>query len=122
MSAAITAAETTILSDYLQRLAHDACSKAFASQWSNGRHGITEREHLRACAHGHTHLYCFERPSTYANRPTVSVVSEPSAVVAWAMESWGNWILQGRPATWSTEASDALRAAAAIKRGEFFIL
>jgi hypothetical protein len=118
--------KTAILSDYLQRLAHDACLKASESQWSHPRHGIKERQYLEACANGRSHLHCFERPATwprtYAPRPTVNFVDGPSTVVAWALESWGNWILQGRAATWSTEASDALRAAEAIKRGEFFIL
>jgi hypothetical protein len=113
---------TAILSDYLQRLAHDACQKAISAEWSSSHHGSAERQHLQDCAHGRAHLHCFERPSTYGNRPTVAAVSPASAVVAWALENWGNWILQGRPATWSTEASDALKTAAAIKRGQFFIL
>jgi hypothetical protein len=108
------------VADYLQALASRATEKALASQWSHPRHGVKERNALRLLSQGFLKVHSFDRNQRTLERPKASFVTSVDSVLAWALESYGNWILQGRPATFNTEASDALRMAAKVKDGTFF--
>jgi hypothetical protein len=108
------------VTDYLQALATRATGKALASQWSHPRHGIKERNALRLLSQEFLKIHCFDRDQRTMERPKATFVTSTDSVLAWALESYGNWILQGRPEAFNTEASDALRMAAKVKDGTFF--
>jgi len=106
------------VADYLRAIANTACQKAYLT-WDNPRHTATEREHLRGLATGFLAVHCFDGPKG-KRRPRMAVITSESTVLAWALCNYGNWILQGRPATWNTEASDALRMADLVEEGLYF--
>ncbi|GDX76255.1 hypothetical protein LBMAG41_13310 [Cyanobium sp.] len=108
------------VTDYLKVIAYTACQKAYLT-WDNPRHTAKEREHLKGLATGFFAVHCFDGPKG-KQRPRMATITSESTVLAWALRNYGNWILQGRPATWSTEASDALRMADLVDQGVFFAI
>ena len=50
----------------------------------------------------------------------MATITPESAVLAWALRNYANWILQGRPKTWDTQANDALRMADLVDKGTYF--